>query len=69
MYDYGIVDLSRTHQDDMQREAEKMRRGIEIHGLPPQIDHTLPNWVGKLLARSPFGHRNAPVIDRDSHVN
>ncbi len=54
MYDYAMFEASRMRYNDIQREIEKSRQGMEIHGVAPQADRALPAWVNQLLHASPF---------------
>ena len=69
MYDNGLYEMSQAHQEEMQRQAAKARRGIEIHGTPHHVDQTLPLWVSKLLAHSPFGHHKRDTAKGQPSAN
>ena len=70
MYDYAMFEASRMRYKDIQREVEKARQGMEIHGTLPKADRALPAWVSHLLHTSPFRRSDeASKPDREPSAN
>ena len=61
MYDYAMFEASRARFKDMQREVEKARQGMEISGVTPKVDRSLPAWVSQLLLASPFRRQDEKI--------
>lgn len=68
MYDYAMFEASRMRYNDIQREMDKARQGMEIHGVAPRTDRSLPVWVNQLLHASPF-RRHDEETQRDARPN
>lgn len=73
MYDNALYEVSRAHQEEMQRQAAKARRGGALyhtpHHLANHLDGTLPLWLSSLLAHAPFGRRGHEGLDGLSQEN
>lgn len=69
MYDFALFEASRERHEDLQRQAADARRGVEIHGRPHYIGHTLPAWMSKLLAHAPFGQHDDARVREHSRAN
>jgi hypothetical protein len=69
MYDYAMFEASRARYADIQREFEKARQGVEIHGVPPKVDRSLPNWVSELLHAAPFRRHDGQDASAQTHHN
>lgn len=63
MFDYTILEVCQSHQDDIRREIEKARQGTDADGISLRPDRSLPVWVSQLLHHAPF-HRHDVETER-----